>query len=61
MTHLCAADWDALANDVTRGGCSYTHRGLMLLGLFPLCLYVRVDLLFLRDEIVCIFLCLTVV
>lgn len=55
MTHLCVADRDSFANDVPRGGGLCTHRNLMFLGLFTLCLYLCVDLFFLCDKIVCVF------
>ena len=58
MTHLCVADRDILSDDVACSGGLCTHRSLMLLGLFTLCLYLCVDLLFLRDEIICGFFCL---
>ena len=56
MTHFCVADRDTLANNVSYNGGSYTHHVLILLGLFSLCLYLCVDLLFLRNEIICVFL-----
>lgn len=58
MTNLCIADWDAFADDVARSGGLRTHCSLMLLGQPTLCLYLFVDLLFLCDEIICVFLCL---
>jgi len=56
MTHLCVADWDSLANDVARSGGYRTHCNLMLSCLFTLCLDLCIDLLLLRDEIICVFL-----
>ena len=58
MTHLGAADRDILAYDIARIGGLCTHHSLMLLGLSTLYLYLCVDLLFLRHEIICVFLCL---
>jgi len=58
MTHLGVADRDCLANDVACGGGDYTHCSLMLPGLFTLCLDLCIDLPLLRDEIICVFLCL---
>lgn len=56
MTHLCVANWDTFADDVAHSGGFYTHRSLMLLGLFTLCLYLCVDLLFLHDQVICVLL-----
>lgn len=61
MTHLRVADWDRLANDVACSGCFYTHCSLMLPCLFALCFDLCIDLLFLRDEIVCVLPCLEAV
>lgn len=61
MTHLCVADWDRLANDVACSGGCCTHCSLVLLRMFTLRLYLRVDLLLLCDKIICVFLCLEAV
>lgn len=58
MTHLGAADRDILADDISCSGGLCTHRSFMFFGLFPLCFYLCVDLPFLRNEIICVFICL---
>lgn len=58
MTHLCVADRDRFANDIACSGGFYAHCSLMFLRLLALGFYLCVDLLLLRYEIVCIFLCL---
>ena len=56
MTHLGVANRDSLAHDVARSGCLCTHRSLMLLGLYTLCLFLCADLVFPRDEVIRVFL-----
>ena len=58
MTHLCVADRDRLANDVACSGGFCAQFSLMLLRLLTLGLHLCVDLLLLRYEIICVFLCL---
>ena len=58
MTHLRVTDRNGLANDVSCSGGFYTHCSLMLSCLFALCLDLCIDLPLLRDEIICVFLCL---
>jgi len=58
MTRLRVADWDCLANDVACSGGDCTQCSLVLPCLFTLCLDLCIDLPLLRDEIICVFLCL---